>query len=170
MRTVFLAGLCMIGGCTLERIEHDSTQYLGMAGVSERYTVERSTRWRLDDPGRLEMDANFDPNDPGQVRLLRAAYDGVAQVYPLTLLRQEPTDVGTSRQPEDPVALLIHIDIPATGGHTKDFPVALVDIRTGAVIDRATLMVRSGWWGSADDAAAVSQLFCDYASSLRPKQ
>ena len=170
MRKVFIAGLCLIGGCTLDRIEHDSAQYLGMARLSDEYTVERSTRWRLDDPGRLEMDATYDSNDPRQIRLLRAAYDGVARVYPLTVLEQNPSYVGASRLSDEPVALLLHVDIPPDGGRSEQFPVALVDLRTGAVVDRATLTVRAGWWDSADDAAAVAQLFSDYASQLRPSQ
>jgi len=170
MRKVFIAGLCLIGGCTLDRIEQDSRQYLGVARLSDEYSVERSTRWRLDDPGRLEMDATYDPSDPRQLRLLRAAYEGVIRVYPMTSLAQVPGYVGAQRLADEPVALLLHVDIPADRGRLDRFPVALVDLRTGAVIDRATLTVRAPWWGSADDASAVAQLFSDYASQLRPSQ
>jgi len=170
MRKVFIAGLCLICGCTLERIEHDSAQYLGMARLSDEYTVERSARWRLDDPGRLEMDATYDPNDARQVRLLRAAYDGVTRVYPLTELAQFPAYLGVQRLSDEPVALLLHVDIPARGERSDSFPVALVDLRTGAVIDRATLTVRAAEWGNPDAAHAVAQLFSDYASQLRPRQ
>jgi hypothetical protein len=170
MRKAFMAVLCLIGGCTLDRIEHDSAQYLAMARLSDEYNVERGTRWRLDDPGRLEMDATYDPNDARQIRLLQAAYVGVTRVYPLTLLEQSPAYLGVRRPSDEPVALLLHVDIPAADGRSDEFPVALVDLRTGAVIDRARLTVRAGWWRSADDAGAVSQLFSDYAAQLRPIQ
>ena len=64
----------------------------------------------------------------------------------------------------------MHVDIPGTTIRHQPLSVALVDVRTGSVIDRATLTLHPGWWGSANDPAKVAQLFHDYAAQLRPSQ
>jgi hypothetical protein len=71
---------------------------------------------------------------------------------------------------EQPVELLMHIDIPAAASGISRFPIALVDVRTGSVIDRAMLSLQPSWWGSAHDPAQVAQLFYDYAAQLRPSR
>jgi len=165
----FLANLTC--GCTIERIEHDTTQALGVARLTDQLSVERSSRWRVDDPGYLTIIAEYDPADPAQVALLNAAFAGVNRVYPRTVL--DPTPIGLNGPiaiDEQPIELLMHVDIPATASDINRFPIALVEGRTGNVIDRATLTLRPSWRGSANDPAAVEQLFHDYAAQLRPSQ
>jgi hypothetical protein len=160
------------GGCTLERIQQDSAQVLGTARLAPQLSVLRSSRWRIDDPGYLTFAAEYDPNDPQQVAYLNAAFQGVNGVYPRTALDTVPVGAGAATTPgAQPVALLIHVDIPPSpsGGETR-FPVALVDARTNEVIDRATLTLRPSWWGAANDPAEVTKLFHDYAAQLRPNQ
>lgn len=114
----------------------------------------------------------YDLPDQGRVALSNAAFAGVNRVYPQTVL--DPTPVGLNRPVavgEQPVELLMHIDIPATAtSGTTRFPIALVDVRTGSVIDRAMVSLRPSWWGSASDPGHVAQLFYDYAAQLRPSQ
>jgi hypothetical protein len=173
MRLLILMVLVTLAdGCTLDRIEHDSSQVLGATRLAHELSIDRSSRWRIDDPGLLMLAAEYDPNDSRQVALLNAAFDGVNRVYPQTVLDPAPAMMGAPIEIiSEPVALLIHVDIPsaAAAGVTR-FPVALVDVRTGYVIDRATLTLRSSWWGGSDDSAEVAQLFHDYAAQLRPSQ
>jgi hypothetical protein len=168
MRMVLIAGLCMLGGCTVDGIEHDASQALGATRLTDQYTIERSSRWRVYDSDGIAMDANYDPSDERQLRLLRAAYDGVMRVYPRATLDPTPKALAAPDASTRSVALRLHVDIPPHGGGALGFAVALVDAQTGGVIDRATLAVRSSWWGGAEDPAAISRLFCDYALQLRP--
>ena len=171
-RMFLLAALANLAvGCTIERIEQDSTQALGVARVTDQLSIERSSRWRLDDPGYLTIVAEYNPEDPAQVTLLNAAFAGVNRVYPQTVL--DPTPVGINgpiATGEQPVELLMHVDIPDATSGTSRFPIALVDVRTGSVIDRATLTLQPSWWGSANDPGKVTQLFYEYAAQLRPSQ
>jgi hypothetical protein len=173
MNRIFL--LAVLGnlavGCTIERIQQDSEQALGVARITDLRSIERSSRWRVDDPGYLTIVAEYDPADQGQVALLNAAFAGVNRVYPQTVL--DPTPVGLNGPVvvgEQPVELLMHIDIPAAASGISRFPIALVDVRTGSVIDRAMLSLQPSWWGSAHDPAQVAQLFYDYAAQLRPSR
>ena len=170
MRLVFFAMLGLLGGCTLERMQQDSTQALAVARLSPELSIERSTRWRIDEPGYLTLVAEYDPNNEQQVAFLNAAYDGINRVYPRTVLDPVPAIFGVPPSTSEPVELLIHVDIPASTGGVARFPVALVDVRTGTVIDRATLTLRPSWWGHANDPAEVAQLFYGYAAQLRPNQ
>ena len=166
---VFLANLA--SGCTIERIEQDSTRALGVARLTDQLSIERSSRWRIDDPGYLTIVAEYDPADPAQVALLNAAFAGVNRVYPQTVL--DPTPIGFTGPialSEQPVELLMHVDIPTAASGINRFPIALVDVRTGTVIDRATLTLQPSWWASPNDPRAVAQLFYDYAAQLRPSQ
>jgi hypothetical protein len=160
------------GGCTLERMQQDSAQVLGAARLAPELSVVRSTRWRIDDPGYLTLVAEYDPNDPQQVAYLNAAFLGINRVYPRTALDPVPVVAGAAPTPSvNPAALLIHVDIPPSpSGSATRFPVALVDVRTSEVIDRATLTLRPSWWGGAYDPAEVTRLFQDYAAQLRPDQ
>ncbi len=159
-------------GCTVERIQQDSAHALGVARVTDQLSIQRSSRWRLDDPGYLTMVAEYNPQDPVQVTLLNAAFAGVNRVYPQTVLDPTPAGVGEPVVVGDqPVELLMHVDIPSTAGSgATRFPIALVDVRTGSVIDRATLTLRPGWWGSSDDPGKIAELFYEYAAQLRPDQ
>lgn len=166
---VVLANLAV--GCTIERIEQDTTRALGIAGATDQLSIERSSRWRLDDPGYLTFVAEYNPEDQAQVALLHAAFSGVSRVYPQAVLDPSPVGaVAPIASNGQPVELLMHVDIPGTTSSTSLFPVALVDARTGNVIDRATLALHPGWWGSSNDPGKVAQLFHDYAAQLRPSQ
>lgn len=174
MVRLFIFGLLanLAIGCTVERIQHDSAQTLGVARLTDQLSAQRSSRWRLDDPGYLTMVAEYNPADPVQVTLLDAAFAGVNRVYPQTVL--DPTLAGVRAAPivgEQPVELLMHVDIPSTiGSGAARFPIALVDVRTGSVIDRAVLTLRPSWWGLSDDPGQVAELFYQYAAQLRPSQ
>jgi hypothetical protein len=168
---LIMLGSCA-GGCTVERMQQDSAQVLGTARLAPQLSVVRSTRWRIDDPGYLTLVAEYDPDDAQQVAYLNAAFLGINRVYPQTALDPVPVVAGAAPTPSvRPVALLIHVDIPraSSGGATR-FPVALVDVRTNEVIDRATLTLRPSWWGASHDPADVTRLFQDYAAQLRPNQ
>ena len=173
MRLLIVVTLGLLGdGCTLDRMQQDSTQVLSAVRLSDAVSIERSSRWRIDDPGYLTLVAEYDPADARQVTLLNAAFDGVSQVYPQAALDPAPAMNGAPPSPSsEPVALLIHVHIPssARAGGTR-FPVALLDVRTGNVIDRASLTVRPSWWGAANDPTEVTQLFHDYAAQLRPNR
>ncbi len=173
MRLFMLAVLASLAvSCTIERIQQDSAQAFGVARVTDQLSIQRSSRWRLDDPGYLTVVAEYNPADPAQVALLNAAFAGVNRVYPQTVLDATPARVGEPVGVGDqPVELLMHVDIPSTAGSgATRFPIALVDVRTGSVIDRATLTLQPSWWGSSDDPAQVAQLFYEYAAQLRPSQ
>ncbi len=166
---VALANLAV--GCTIERIEQDTTRAFGIAGATDQLSIERSSRWRLDDPGYLTIVAEYNPEDPAQVALLNAAFYGVNRVYPQTVLDPIPVGpVAPIASNGQPVELLMHVDIPDATSSAGRFPVALVDARTGSVIDRATLTLHPGWWSSVNDPGKVAQLFHDYAAQLRPSQ
>ncbi len=171
-RILLLAALGNLAvGCTIERIQQDSEQALGVTRMTDLRSIERSSRWRVDDPGYLTIVAEYDPADQAQVALLNAAFAGVNRAYPQTVL--DPTPVGLNGPVgvgEQPVEVLMHIDIPAAASGTTRFPIALVDVRTGGVIDRAILSLQPSWWGSANDPAQVAQLFYDYAAQLRPSR
>jgi hypothetical protein len=67
--------------------------------------------------------------------------------------------------------MLIRVDIPSpSGSGTTRFPVAVIDVRTASVIDRAMLTLRPSAWGAGNGPADVAQLFSDYAAELRPVQ
>ena len=171
MRILMLWALVNLAiGCTVERIQHDSAQALGAARATDQLSIQRSSRWRIDDPGYLTMVAEYNPADPAQVALLNAAFAGVNRVYPQTVLDSTPAGIDQPVATGDqPVELLMHVDIPSTAGSgATHFPVALVDVRTGSVIDRATLTLQSSWWGSSDGPAQVAELFYEYAAQLRP--
>ncbi len=174
MRLMVVATLGFFaGGCTIERMQQDTSYGLGAAHLEPQLSIERSSRWRIDDPGYLTLVAEYDPNDRRQVEFLNAAYLGINRVYPQTVLDELPAAAGAApRWSADPAALFIHVDMPpAASRGVARFPVALIDGRTGFVIDRATLTLRSSWWGSAaNDPAEVTQLFYNYASQLRPSQ
>jgi hypothetical protein len=172
MRLVIVVLLSVLAsGCTLERVQQDSAQVLGTLHVAQQLSIERSSRWRIDDPGFLTMAAEYDPADPQQVALLDAAFAGVNRVYPQTVLDRAPTASGALPDVFEPVAMLIRVDIPSSsGGGTTRFPVAVIDVRTGSVIDRAMLTLRPSAWGAANAPSDVAQLFSDYAAELRPAQ
>lgn len=163
---------CCLGGCTLERVEQDAAQGLGVVRLADTYSIQRSTRWRIGDPENVAMAAAYDPSDARQVAVLNAAYAGVTRVYPQTVLDRQTTTFGVVPQwNPDPFALLIHVGIPSVNNTAAAiYPIALLDVRTGAVIDRAMLTLQPSWWGAVDDAESIARLFADYAAKLQPVQ
>ena len=163
---------CFLGGCTLERMEQDAAQSLGVVRLADEHSIQRSSRWRIGDPGNIAMVAAYDPENAQQVALLNAAYAGVTRVYPQTVLDRQPTTFGViPAWNPDPFALLIHVGIPAVNGtDAAIYPVALLDVRTGAVIDRAMLTLQPSWWGAVDNAESIARLFAGYAAQLQPVQ
>lgn len=173
MRTVMaLVFSCCISGCTLERIEQDTGHGLGVVRLADAYSIQRSARWRIGDPGNVALVAAYDPSNEQQIAALNAAYDGVTRVYPQTVLDRQPTAFGVIPEWDpDPFTLLIHVGIPAVNGTDPAiYPIALLDVRSGAVIDRATLTLQSSWRGAVDDPESIARLFAGYAAQLRPSQ
>jgi len=163
---------CWLGGCTLERIEQDTAQALGVVRLADAHSIQRSTRWRMGDPDNVAMVAAYDPNDAQQVAVLNAAYAGVTRIYPQTVLDRQPTTFGVIPEwnPE-PFAVLIHVGIPSFNGTDAGiYQIALLDVRTGAVIDRAMLTLQPRWRGGLDDAESIARLFAGYAAQLQPVQ
>ncbi len=153
--------LALLEGCTLARIEHDGSEAAGAARLTNGYSIDRSSRWRLADSEPLEFSAARDPEDPGEVELIGAAYAGVARVFPqAVLVAADAADTGT--------AVRMVVELPRDGARSDRFPVTLLDARAGGLIDRAVLTLHSGW-GSSPGPSGVSQLFADYALQLRPK-
>jgi hypothetical protein len=162
--SIILVVVLALAGCTLDRMEHETGKALGVVGISDSYSIERSSRWRVDDPTLLELSATYDPSNEREAALVQAAYAGIASVYPQTVFDPPAQALPTGLD----VPLRMHVDVVSPGANS--FPVALIDGRTGYVIDRATLTLRRGVSGSPDDDAAVSRLFAKYADGLRRRQ
>ena len=67
------------------------------------------------------MVAEYDPDDPQQVAYLDAAFLGVNRVYPQTVLDPLPVVRAPRRhRGVQPVAMLIHVDIPPSVEWRRD--------------------------------------------------
>ncbi len=177
-RLPFLVLLCLSQGCNYAPIANGLTTGLALTGQAPHYEAHRSTRWTIADPSSVILTGDYDPATAADQRFLAAAHDGLRRIFPQTSLQPAPLNVNAASMAaavaDEPAELRVHVVVPRYADNLPlpgaasafDVEVALLDGRTGRLIERARLRLAPAWWQANVGHRSIADLFENYAAQL----
>lgn len=180
MQIFFALILLLCTACSFAPVSRGLSNALAVTGQTAHHDAQRSTRWKIAHPSSVILSGEFDESSAADHAFLVAARDGLRRVIPQTQLNESPIDGTAMREAvtAHQAELRIHVRVPSYqsavpmpgAAPTVSVDVALLDGRSGQLIERAQLRMSPAWWQMRVDEAHIAGLFEHYAEQLVASQ